>query len=129
MAEEARARGATVPVNLREVVPKEPQEFVPWLNALFPEKPAWDDLDLKSIFLQEARGKKFPRIIDDNLRPLRDGIAHAVLDDEELVISADKTANSRKLIEWLPLTKCIVRRMLKNAFPKEFLTSLSEDST
>jgi hypothetical protein len=128
-AEEAKTRGETVKTVLREVVPEEQQEFAPWLNALFPGSPAWDDLDFESIFLKEARGKKFYRIIDNDLRPLRDGIAHAVLDDEELVISADKSVSSHKLIQWLPLTKCMVRRMLKATFPQDFLASLTEDTS
>jgi hypothetical protein len=35
----------------------------------------------------------------------------------------------REVYKWLPLTKCIVRRMLKNEFPDEFLSYIKEDGT
>jgi hypothetical protein len=110
---------------VQERVPAQRKMFVPWLNAIFPVRPAWGDLDLKSIFLDEACGRKFNRIIYDDLRPLRHAVAHSLLDDKEIAVPDDELMN-RKLSKWLPLTKCIVRRVLKNEFPYEFLTSLKE---
>jgi hypothetical protein len=69
------------------------------------------------------RRRKFNRIIYDDLRPLRHAVAHSLLDDKEIAVPDDELMN-RKLSKWLPLTKCIVRRVLKNEFPYEFLTSL-----
>ena len=130
MTADAKTRGEKVKIDeVREIVPREPEEFVPWLNAIFAIRPTWDDVDLQSIFVAEARGRKFNRIVDDHLRPLRNGIAHSVLDDKEIAVSADESVGSGKLIKWLPLTKCMVRRMLRNEFPQEFLAFLSEDGS
>ena len=76
---------------------------------------------LESIFVPEARGKKFNRIIDDFLRPIRVRIAHAVLDSGELALSADEDMDIRQVYKWVSLTKSIARHMLKSDFPSEFL--------
>jgi hypothetical protein len=81
---------------------------------------------LESIFVKEARGKKINQIIDDYLRPVRDRIAHAVLDSGELTLSADEDLDMREIYKWLSLMKCIVRHMLKSDFPREFLPYLNE---
>jgi hypothetical protein len=120
-ASEAAGRGTCLFI-VPERVPGIPQDFIPWLNSIFPVRPAWDDLDLKSIFSDEARGKKINRIVDTHLQPLRNAIAHAILDSDEGTLKAgDELETASKLSKWLPLTKCIVRRMLKVEFPNEFL--------
>ena len=67
---------------------------------------------LESIFVAEARGKKFTQIIFDYLRPVRDRIAHAVLNSGELTLSADEDLDVREIYKWLSLMKCIARHML-----------------
>jgi hypothetical protein len=52
-----------------------------------------------------------------------------VLDRKELELSADDRIDLWKIAKWLPLTKCIVRRMLKREFPEEFLTHLADDGS
>jgi hypothetical protein len=128
IARETRERGETVTA-VQERVPAQREMCVPWLNAIFPVRPAWDDLDLKSIFLDEACGRKFNRIVDDDLRPLRHAVAHSLLDDKETAVPDGELTNTRKLSKWLPLTKCMVRRVLKNEFPYEFLTSLKDPTS
>jgi hypothetical protein len=126
---EARARGESVKV-IPERVPSHSDQFVPWLNGIFPVRPAiWKPGELSTIFLPEAKGQKFYRISDDYLSPLRDAIAHSVLDRKELELSADDRIDLWKIAKWLPLTKCIVRRMLKREFPEEFLTHLADDGS
>jgi hypothetical protein len=56
-------------------------------------------------------------------------IAHAVLDSGEIVNSPDEPEEERGVIKWSPLMKCIARRLLKNAFPAEFLPYPSEDGS
>jgi len=117
---EARAASAEIPKTPRQVVPSDPSEFLPWLHAICGKRRAWDYIMLESIFVPEARGKKFNQIIDDYLRPTRDRIAHAVLDSGELTLSADEDLNIREIYKGLSLMKCIARQMLKSDFPMEF---------
>jgi hypothetical protein len=125
---ESKARREAVR-SIIERVPSYEHERIPWLNALFPLHPVWNSRTLSPIFLPEAVGKKFRRIIDEYLRPLRNGIAHSVLDEGELVLSPDDPLDVYKITRWLPLTKCIARRMMKNEFPSEFLTDLNDDGS
>jgi hypothetical protein len=73
-----------------QVVPLDDADFIPWLNSVYGAGRLWDFIMLQSIFVPEAGGKKFNQIIDDYLRPVRDRIAHAVLDTGELTLSADE---------------------------------------
>lgn len=112
-----------------EDVPQK-EEFVPWLNAIFSVRPKWDEMALGQIFVADATGKSFGYVVDKFLRPLRVNIAHALSGPSgALVISADELLHLREVNKWLPLTKCIVRRMLKNEFPTQFLRYLKEDGT
>jgi hypothetical protein len=110
-----------------ERVPSNEAERIPWLDAIYIFHPVWTPQTLSQIFLTEAVGKKFHRIVDDYLRPIRNAIAHSVLDEGELVLAPDDPEDLYKVTRWLPLTKCMVRRMMKNEFPTEFLTDLNED--
>ena len=88
-------------------------------------------MSLESIFQPEALGKQCAAVVAGVLRPLRDKIGHALglLEGEELTLSADELLHTEEVNRWLPLTKCIARRMLKNEFPSEFLPYLKEDGT
>jgi len=114
-----------------EVVPKTPEQFIPWLLALFHVQREWDEMSLESIFQLEARGEQCTDLIATVLKPLRDKIGHALglLQGEELTLSADELLHTEEVNKWLPLTKCIVRRMLKNEFASDFLPYLKEDGT
>jgi hypothetical protein len=61
------------------------------------------------------------------VRPVRDRIAHAVLDSGELTFSADEDLDIREIYRWLSLMKCLVRHMLKSDFPYEFQPYLNEN--
>lgn len=114
----------------RRRIPDRAEERIPWLNAIFPIRQTWDPMALESIFRPEAIGKKFGDVIDKILAPLRVNIAHALsLKSGELALSVDELLHTQQVNNWLPLTKCIVRRMLKDEFPTEFLAYLREDGT
>jgi hypothetical protein len=123
---EARTAGNPIPKPIRQIVPSQPADFIPWLNVVYGVGRPWDHIMLESIFVSEARGKKFNQIIDDYLRPVRDRIAHAVLDGGELALSADEDLDVREIYKWLSLMKCIARHMLKSDFPQEFLPYFNE---
>lgn len=116
-----------VPVRTPEVVPKEQKELAPWLNRIYHTRREWDGMALDSIFRPESRGETFEAIIENRLNPLRVNIAHALFEGGELTLSADELLQAAQVEDWLPLVKCMARRMLKNEFPKEFLTFLGEN--
>jgi methylamine utilization protein MauJ/SEC-C motif-containing protein len=125
----AKRLGASVVLPV-EVVPATPDSFVPWLNAIFQIRPPWDAMALSMIFRSEAIGKPFEEVFEKFLNPLRDKIAHALtLGSKELMLPADELVHNQEIGNWLPLTKCLVRRMLKNEFPTQFLSFLKEDGT
>jgi hypothetical protein len=113
-----------------EVVPATPDSFVPWLNAIFQFRPRWDAMALETIFRPEAIGKPFEEVFEQFLNPLRNRIGHALtLGPKELMVPADELLHNQEIGNWLPLAKCIVRRMLKNEFPTQFLPFIKEDGT
>lgn len=130
LATEAKQRGEEPRRFQGEDIPKRNEDFVPWLNAIFAIRPTWDDMTLAQIFVSEASGRSLAHVADKFLRPLRDNIAHALSRPSgELTMSADELLHMREVNKWLPLTKCIVRRMMKNEFPTQFLRYLKEDGT
>ena len=126
---EARTVGKEISKPPAQVVPSEDAQFVPWLNAVYGVGRPWDFIMLQSMFVPEARGKKFNQIIDDCLRPVRDRVAHAILDSGELTLSADEDLDVRELYKWLSLMKCIVRHMLKSDFQNSCRISTRRAST
>ena len=118
-----------VVLRVGEVIPTQPAERVRWLNALFPGRYNWDEFTFATIFKEEANGKKINYVVDKYLAPLRNEIAHPLLETGELAVSIDDLKHIRKIDQWLPLTRCIVRRLLKNDFPDQYLTFLNEDGT
>jgi hypothetical protein len=127
----AEARRAGKPFRREhETIPASPDAAIKWLNAIFSIRPSWDAMALASIFPNEVLGKSCKYVIDSALYPLRVDIAHAISSQSgELTLSVDELFHTRNLHKWLPLTKCIVRRMLKNDFPADFLPYLREDGT
>jgi methylamine utilization protein MauJ len=113
-----------------ETIPAARADFVPWLNGIFAVRPAWDDMALEQIFVSGAVGRTFGHIVETFLRPLRVKIAHALSESSgELTMSADELLHVQEVNRWLPLTKCMVRRLLKNEFPTQFLRFLRDDGT
>lgn len=124
-----------------EVVPADEAEFVQWLNGIFAPRPdKWDQLILDEVFHPQARGKTFEELVRSGknresgglLRQLRHDIAHALWEEGGgalLSMSADELLNHTRVHEWLPLTRCIARYMLKHEFPEQFLRHLRDDGT
>jgi hypothetical protein len=126
LGREAAARGETFSRAV-EAVPDDRKEFVPWLNAIFPIPREWDECTLASIFISEAVGKRFGQLIASELNPLRDKVAHAIAKSGEITLSVDELLHIQQVNHWLPLTRCMARRMVKNEFPTQFLSYLGED--
>ncbi|WP_321473446.1 methylamine utilization protein MauJ [uncultured Paludibaculum sp.] len=122
---DARSRGLD-PKRYHERIPENRADCEAWLNAIFYGRPPWDPMSLDEIFRPEILGKKLSRLIEAELRPLRVKVAHAILDSGEPAHIADEGLDIQNLTRWLPLAKCIVRRMLKNEFA-EFLPFVDED--
>lgn len=114
------------PRRYNERVPADDKDRDGWLNAIFYGRPQWDALSLDEIFPPGVLGKKLSRIIDSELRPLRVAIAHAILDSGEPTLMADEQLDVQKITRWLPLNKCIARRLLKNEFPVQFLPDIDD---
>jgi hypothetical protein len=108
-------------------IPDVPDHFPAWLRALFPEPREWDELTIDSIFIPEAAGRMVNDLFQNELTDLRDGIAHALSSESgEPSISADEALHLHHVTKWLPVTRCIVRRMFRSEFPNEFLVGLPE---
>jgi hypothetical protein len=128
IAAEARSRGEE-PKRYDERLPESRADCERWLKAIFYSRPPWDPMTIDQIFVPEVLGKKLSQIIETQFRPLRVRTAHALLDSGEPTLLADEGLDLQKLSRWLPLAKCVARRMLKNEFPAEFLPFVSEDGT
>ncbi len=46
-----------------------------------------------------------------------------------MLVSADEALHLNRINRWIPLLKSIVRRLLKNEFPQEYLPFLNEDGS
>jgi hypothetical protein len=108
-----------------EVLPTTHGEIKMWLDALFYARPEWDLMAIDSAVPVDLRGMNAEAVINDVLNPLRINAAHALfLDNGELGMSSDDLLHARQITHRLAVTKCLVRRMLKNDFPLEFLNHL-----
>jgi len=123
----AKTKGQAALSRPAEAVPAREEDFAPWLNRIFHIRRQWDEMALDSIFLREIRARDFEWIYVEKLNPLRVDIAHGLFGKGELTLSADELLHVHRVETWLPITKCIARRMLKNEFPGQFLPFLSED--
>jgi hypothetical protein len=125
LAGEARNRGEAPPARRFEELPSTADAFDAWLGAIFHPRRPWDQMAYDSFFPPEVRGWRFGRI-KERVEPTRDSIAHALTENSELPLSPDELFHKHEVHKWLPVLKCIVRRMLRNDFPADFLPWLSE---
>ncbi len=110
-----------------EVLPGTEKEIAAWLRSLFYARPDWDLFAIQSAVPVELRGQDMAFVIDSVLKPLRDQVAHALTTPKgDLTLSADELLHARQVVLRLPTMKCIVRRMLKNDFPSDFLSHLPD---
>jgi hypothetical protein len=75
---------------------------------------------LEEIFQRTAVGRKLNDVIDKELDGIRLRIAHAVLRSGEPTALIDDGHDRILINEWLPLTKCIARALLRNEFTDLF---------
>jgi hypothetical protein len=128
LAAEAKTKGENF-TRAEERIPGDPKEFAPFLDALYPNR-RWDPMALDAVFIEEARDRKFGDLMKHELDDLRNDIAHALSDTTgTITMSVDATLHIARVRKWLGLMKVIVRRMLKNEFPGEYLPFLKEDGT
>lgn len=117
---EARAQGLPIPSIPREYVPATTAEQQAWLSSLFPVTQKWDEIALAEVFQPAAIGRKINDVVDKELDGIRNRIAHAVLRTGEPTTLIDDGHDRIVINEWLPLTKCIARALLRNEFPDVF---------
>lgn len=115
----ARKAAGQDPRREYEVIPETTEQVLVLLKHLYPWRNSWDELGLMQIFPEEVRGKKVTVIRDNHLRPLRLGIAHALLDKGEITVILDKMEYIQAVNKWLPLCRVCARWMLLNDFPRE----------
>jgi hypothetical protein len=112
-----------------ERVPQDPTAFPVWLNGIYPRR-EWDEMTIGSVFVPIACGRKINDLLDHELLDLRNDLAHALSDTTKTVaLSVDEALHIARVETWLPLLRCVVRRMMKNEFPESFLSHLAEDGT
>jgi hypothetical protein len=116
------------PIREGEHIPASHAEQISWLKAIFVGQDDWGELALNQVFPAEVRGKKLTALFDSQLRPLRDRIAHGILDSGKY-LHVDDLAAVREITKWLPFLRCAVRRTLKNDFPGHYLPYLNEDGS
>ena len=80
-------------------------------------------------FPHDVRGKKFYKVYDDYLRPMRNGIGHVFLEDMDDEASAERSTDEfqfvRRVYAYLPVAHHIARTMLGNDFAPEGLVRLA----
>ena len=90
------------------------------MNSIFPIRLDWDPMALHSVFPEKSLGRKVYDIADNELDPIRNRIAHTVLRSGEPTLSIDAGLDLDLITEWLPLTKCLARLLVKTEFPDVF---------
>ena len=112
----------------KEIYPSTEQEMNALLGNIFSHRDSegWSEETLRSLLLPELVGKKFNSIFDDILRPIRNVLAHAILDEGELKYSPDSAKDQQEVVRYLPPLKCIVRSTLRSEFPDQFDISILE---
>jgi hypothetical protein len=107
------------PSRMYEVIPAKDADMLALLKRLYPWRNSWDKMALSQIFPADVLGQKVTAIRDRHFRPLRLGIAHALLDSGEITVVLDKIEYVRAVNKWLPLCRISARWMLLTDFPVE----------
>lgn len=128
IAEAIRHRRSRAPVarHQNERVPTDASACREWLLDIYPQGRLWDDLGIDAVLLPEAVGRRFGDLLDHELNTLRDDIAHVLSKVGELRMSVDDSLHVMRVHKWLALLRVVVRRMLKNEFPADFLSGTSD---
>ena len=124
LAREAKRKNASYTAP-DEVLPSTPADIKSWLERLFYIRREFDLSAFESAVPQDLRGRKASDVIENVLTPLRVKVAHALFGNSgELPLSSDDLTHTHSVTGRLLVTKCLVRRMLKSDFPKDFLSHL-----
>lgn len=115
----ARKQAGQDPRRPYEVIPQRTEEILALLQRLYPWRKAWDRMAVSHLFPNEVLGQKVTAVRDKFLRPLRVGIAHALLDTGEITVVLDKMEYVQAVNKWLPLCRICARWMLLSDFPVE----------
>jgi hypothetical protein len=102
-----------------EQLPDKTEALLALLKRLYSWRDTWDNFAIDQIFPKEILGRKVTSIHDDHLRPIRLGIAHALLERGEITMVLDKVEHIQAVNKWLPLCRICARWMLLNEFPRE----------
>jgi hypothetical protein len=122
---ESKERG-TPPPNYRVwMVPSTEPQFIAWLNSLYRIRLNWDGAHCGGMFPSTARGKRITKIIDD-LYDLRCRIAHSIVGGNQENYWEESLDYFNEIDTWLPLIQMIVRRMIKDEHPTEFLVGIPD---
>jgi hypothetical protein len=118
---EARAKkdGGQDPRRPYEVIPETNKDLLALLKRLYPWRLGWNQLYVDQVFPKEVLGEKVTVIRDKHFRPLRLGIAHALLDTGEITVILDNMDHVQAVNKWLPLCRICARWMLLSDFPSE----------
>ena len=75
---EAKRRGQPYQLPV-EVVPQSEEAFAPWLDAIFPVHPKWDEFHLDAVFRKETLGRTFEDLVGGEapMTKIRNAIGHA----------------------------------------------------
>jgi hypothetical protein len=125
LAKEARTSGREPQRFEFEEVPSEQKASRQWLNAIYGLRD-WSQMMVDQVLPSEIRGRRLGQIIESKLMPLRNEVAHGILDSGEPGISIDDMFKLERVNLWLPLTRTITRRMLKNSFPDQFIAHIPD---
>lgn len=129
LAQEAKRDGKWSPPSYKEKLPNGPEHFEEFLRTIYPYEwiKQWNTILLSQIFLPESLGKSVQQVIDNNLRPIRDRIGHALMDNGELGFGFNSFQESQPIRRWLPLLRCLTRLRLCNEFPDDFQFQMQEN--
>jgi hypothetical protein len=118
---EARAKknAGLDPKRLYEVVPEKNEDLLALLKRLYPWRLGWNQQSVDQMFPKEVLGEKVTAIRDKHFRPMRLGIAHALLDTGEITVILDNMDHIQAVNKWLPLCRICARWMLLSDFPAE----------
>jgi hypothetical protein len=127
LAKEAKASGREPEHFEFEQVPADLLALPPWLNSIYGGRD-WVQLALDQVVPPDIRGKRFGQIIESKLTPLRNEVAHGILDSGEPGMSIDDMLKLDRVNLWLPLTRTIAQRISKNSFRDQFMRHLPDPS-
>jgi hypothetical protein len=95
----------------RTVIPNSNQELLILLSQAFPAVAIWDEVTQHQVVPDEVRGLKLLRAVDRFLTPLRNKVAHALLDSGELA-DIDDPRLLRDIVRWIPFSRFAARTMV-----------------